>query len=175
MAPGPACRIQGLGGLRGSQKWCEECEGSKMSTFFCPKPGHAIIQEKSSAPVSSKLDRPPFRINCRAYGHVATFALLTPLLRATKASQPLYAPCRAWSRPAGHQATRTPPARASALRRPDELVLPLGPAPALPRRRCQHGAGSRRQWRSSTPCSAGPGCLTSSSHCSHRGAATRRA
>ena len=115
----------------------------------------------------------PIRINCRAYGHVATFALLTPLLRATKSSQPLlYAPCLAWGRPAGHQATRTPPARASALRRPEALVLPRGPAPALARRRCQHGAGSRRQWRSSTPCSAGPHCLTSSSHCSHRGTAT---
>ena len=106
------------------------------------------------------------------YGQSRTCAPLTSLLSAAEAPQPLVCAIRAWSRPADRQATRTPPACASALRRLEGLVLPRGPAPALARRRCQHGAGSRRQWRSSTPCSAGPGCLTSSSHCSHRGAAT---
>ena len=48
---------------------------------------------------------------------------------------------RAWSRPsAGRQASRTPPARASALRRPEALVLTAwssagAGSPAMPARR----------------------------------------
>jgi len=101
-----------------------------------------------------------------------TCAPLTSLLIAAEAPQSLVCAIRAPSRPAGRQTSRTPPARVSTLYRKEAPVLPRGPAPALARRRCQHGAGSRRQCRYSTPCSTGPGCLTSSSPCSHRGAAT---
>ena len=68
------------------------------------------------------------------YGQSMTCAPLTSILSAAEAPQPLVCAIRAWSRPADRQATRTPPACASALRRPEALVLPRGPAPALARR-----------------------------------------
>ena len=145
-----------------------------MMYYFCPKLKSA--SERASSinffwGVCIEIET-SFPLNFPPYRQSRTCAPLTSLLSAAEAPQPLVCAIRAWSRPADRQATRTPPACASALRRLEALVLPRGPAPALARRRCQHGAGSRRQWRSSTPCSAGPGCLTSSSLCSHRGAAT---
>ena len=76
-----------------------------------------------------------FPLNCTPYRHSRTCAPLTSLLSAAEAPQPLVCAIRAWSRPAGRQATRTPPACASALRRPEALVLPRAGSPAMPARR----------------------------------------
>ena len=123
-----------------------------------------------------------FLLNFTLCGHSRTCAPLTSLLSVVEAPQPLVCAIRAWSRPAGHQATRTPPARASARPAPSgTLGLPRGPAPVLARRRrdastaqdaADNGALRRRAGRAGR---AGHGCLTSSSPCSYRGAATRLA
>ena len=89
---------------------------------------HSKKQETRRPLVSAKL--PTLRTLLRTCAPPTT-----SLLIAAEAPQPLVCAIRAWSRPTGRQASRTPPARASTLYRPEALVLPRGPAPAL-------GAGS---------------------------------
>ena len=61
-------------------------------------------------------------LNFPSCGHSRTCAPLTAsLLIAAEAPQPLVCAIRAWSRPAGRQASRTPPKRASTMYRLDTV------------------------------------------------------